>query len=127
MSPRVGLGPLAVFAHAAASGLRQAKERASMIIVVGSVDGRSETFDNLVKISLDHVHRSRGEDGCIEHTVQIDCEDPLRLRFFERWRDAAALKAHFARSESRAFVQDVARLSAEPPVMAIYEAEEKRL
>jgi quinol monooxygenase YgiN len=98
-----------------------------MIIVVGSVDGRSDSFDYLLKVSLDHVHRSRQEDGCIEHAVQIDCEDPLRLRFFERWRDATALKAHFARSESRAFVQDVARLSAKPPVMAIYEAEEKRL
>ncbi|UVO33189.1 putative quinol monooxygenase [Bradyrhizobium arachidis] len=96
-----------------------------MIIVVGSVDGRNESFDRLVKISLEHVHRSRGEDGCIEHVVQIDCEDPLRLRFFERWRDAAALKTHFARSESRAFAQEVAKLCTKPPVMEIYEAEAK--
>lgn len=96
-----------------------------MIIVVGSVDGRRESFDRLVKISLEHVHRSRGEDGCIEHSVQIDCEDPLRLRFFERWRDAAALKVHFARSESRAFAQEVGKLCTKPPVMTIYEADEK--
>lgn len=96
-----------------------------MIIVVGSVDGRSESVDRLVTISLEHVHRSRAEDGCIEHTVQIDCEDRLRLRFVERWRDAAALKAHFARSESRVFAQEVANLCAKPPAMAIYEAEEK--
>ncbi|MBR0717314.1 putative quinol monooxygenase [Bradyrhizobium liaoningense] len=96
-----------------------------MIIVVGSVDGRSESLDRLVKISLEHVHRSRGEDGCIEHVIQIDCEDPLRLRFFERWRDAAALRTHFARSESRAFAQEVARLCSKPPVMTIYEAEAK--
>ena len=98
-----------------------------MIIVVGSVDGRTEGFDRLVKISLEHVHRSRAEDGCLEHIVQIACEDPLRLRFFERWRDAAALKAHFARSESRMFVQEVAKLCSKPPVMAIHEAEEKAL
>jgi len=96
-----------------------------MIIVVGSVDGRSESLDLLMKVSLEHVHRSRGEDGCIEHTVQIDCEDPLRVRFFERWRDVAALKAHFARSESRMFAQEVARLCSRPPVMVVYEAEEK--
>jgi quinol monooxygenase YgiN len=47
------------------------------------------------------------------------------VRFFERWRDAAALKAHFARSESRVFVQEVAKLCAKPPVMAVYEAKEK--
>ncbi|SFQ00371.1 Quinol monooxygenase YgiN [Bradyrhizobium sp. Ghvi] len=96
-----------------------------MIIVVGSVDGRSESFERLMKVSLEHVHRSRGEEGCIEHVVQVDCEAPLRLRFFERWRDAVALEAHFARPESRAFVQDVAKLCAKPPVMTIYEAEEK--
>lgn len=96
-----------------------------MMIVVGSVDGRSENFDHLMRVSLEHVHRSRAEDGCIEHTVQIDCEAPLRLRFFERWRDAAALKTHFARSESRAFAQEVATLCSTPPVMAIYHAEEK--
>ena len=96
-----------------------------MIIVVGSVDGRSESFDRLVKISLEHVHRSRGEDGCIEHTAQVDCEDPLRLRFFERWRDAAALKAHFGRTESRVFAQEVAKLCSKPPLMVVYDAEEK--
>jgi quinol monooxygenase YgiN len=96
-----------------------------MIIVVGSVDSRSESFAELVKISLEHVHRSRGEDGCTEHTVQVDCEDPLRLRFFERWRDAAALKAHFAQPGSREFVQQVAKLCSKPPVMAIYDAEER--
>jgi quinol monooxygenase YgiN len=92
-----------------------------MIIVIGSADGRSESFDRLVKISLEHVHRSRGEDGCIEHSAQIDCEDPLRVRFFERWRDAAALKAHFARSESRVFAQEVAKLCSKAPVMVVYE------
>ena len=60
-----------------------------MTIVVGSVDSRSEGLVDLLKLSLEHVHRSRGEDGYIEHNVQIDCEDPLRLRFFERWRDAS--------------------------------------
>jgi len=98
-----------------------------MIIVVGSVDSRSESLADLVKLSLEHVHRSRGEDGCIEHIVQIDCEDPLRLRFFERWRDAAALKVHFAQPSSRAFVQQVAKLCSKPPVMAIYDAEERSI
>jgi len=96
-----------------------------MIIVVGSVDSRSEGLVDLLKLSLEHVHRSRGEDGYIEHNVQIDCEDPLRLRFFERWRDAAALEAHFVLPSSRIFAQAVAKLCAKPPVMVIYDAEEK--
>ena len=96
-----------------------------MIIVVGSVDSRSESLADLVKLSLEHVHRSRGEDGCMEHTVQIDCENPLRLRFFERWRDAAALKAHFVLPSSRVFAQEVTKLCSKPPIMVTYDAEER--
>jgi len=42
------------------------------------------------------VHRSRSEPGCISHAVHVDCENPLRLVFFEQWADRAALLAHFA-------------------------------
>jgi quinol monooxygenase YgiN len=96
-----------------------------MVIVVGSVEGRSDTMHDLLEISLEHVRRSRREDGCIEHTAQIDCENPLRVRFFERWRDLGALTTHFAQPESRTFSQRMAGLSAKPPVMSIYLAEEK--
>lgn len=96
-----------------------------MVIVIGSVEGRGETMHDLLEISLEHVRRSRKEDGCIEHTAQIDYENPLQVRFFERWRDLAALATHFARPESRIFSQRMAELSAKPPVMSIYSVEEK--
>jgi quinol monooxygenase YgiN len=96
-----------------------------MVIVVGAVEGRSDTMHDLLETSLEHVRRSRQEDGCIEHTAQIDYENPLRVRFFERWRDLAALTTHFAQPESRAFSQRMAVLSAKQPVMSIYLAEEK--
>lgn len=96
-----------------------------MVIVVGVVEGRGETMHDLLEISLEHVRRSREEEGCIEHTVQIDYENPLRVRFFERWRDLAALATHFAQPESKMFSQRMAVLSAKPPVMSIYLAEEK--
>jgi quinol monooxygenase YgiN len=40
------------------------------------------------------MHRSRREQGCVSHFVQIDCENPLRLVFIEQWPDRAALAAH---------------------------------
>ncbi len=40
-----------------------------MIIVTGSVTARPETFEALLRASLDHVHRSRTEDGCLVHSV----------------------------------------------------------
>jgi len=66
-----------------------------MIIVTGSVTARPDTFDDVRKLSLAHVHRSRTEPGCISHSVNIDCENPLRLVFFEEWRDLPALQEHF--------------------------------
>lgn len=50
-----------------------------MIVVTGSVTAREETFDEVRRLSLQHVHRSRAEPGCISHDVHVDCEHPMRL------------------------------------------------
>ena len=62
-----------------------------MIVVTGSVTARPDSFDEVRRLSLEHVHRSRTEPGCISHAVHVDCENPLRLVFFEQWADRAAL------------------------------------
>ena len=62
-----------------------------MIVVTGSVTARQDSFDEVRRLSLEHVHRSRTEPGCISHAVHVDCENPLRLVFFEQWADRAAL------------------------------------
>lgn len=95
-----------------------------MIIVVGEAVGRLETIDELRRASIEHVRRSRTEDGCIEHSVFVDCENEQRLFFFERWRDAAALKAHFAVEDARLFAKALGALTARKPRMTIYNAEE---
>ena len=67
-----------------------------MIVVTGSVTARQDSLAEVTRLSLEHVHRSRREPGCISHAVQADCENPLLLVFFEQWADRAALLAHFA-------------------------------
>ena len=76
-----------------------------MIVVTGSVTAREDSFGDVKKLSLEHVHRSRKEPGCISHAVHVDCENPLRLVFIEQWADRAALLAHFAVPASREFVR----------------------
>ena len=76
----------------------------------------------LRRLSLEHVARSRAEPGCLEHGVAIDANDGLRLVFFERWADRAALLAHFRVPASRAFAAEVARLAAHPPELRVYDA-----
>jgi quinol monooxygenase YgiN len=83
-----------------------------MILVTGTILARPETVDELKRLSLEHTQRSRAEPGCISHDVHVDCENPLRIAFTERWADAAALKAHFLVPASGAFVQQAAKLAA---------------
>ena len=93
-----------------------------MIVVTGSVTARQDSFDQIRKLSLEHVHRSRGEPGCISHSVQIDCENPLRLVFFEQWADRTALLNHFAVPASRDFVKSLQTLAAAATSIELYEA-----
>ncbi len=83
-----------------------------MIIVTGEILARPDTLDALVAICAEHSRRSREEPGCVSHNIHIDAEEPLRLFFFERWSDMAALKAHFAVPESNDFMRQVRSLSA---------------
>ena len=93
-----------------------------MIVVTGSVTARQDSFDEVRRLSLEHVHRSRTEPGCISHAVHIDCEDPLKLVFFEQWADRAALLTHFAVPASRNFVKQLQSLAAAATTIEIYDA-----
>ena len=94
-----------------------------MIVVTGSVLAQPDTFDDVLSLSLAHVHRSRAEPGCLSHDVHIDCENAHRLVFVERWADKAALTAHFRVPESIGFVKALRGLLAEPATLEIYQAE----
>ena len=73
-------------------------------------------------MSLEHVHRSRKEAGCISHAVHVDCENPLRLVFIEQWADRAALSAHFAVPASRDFVRALRPLASAAATLELYDA-----
>jgi quinol monooxygenase YgiN len=93
-----------------------------MILVTGSVTARQDSLGEVIRLSLEHVHRSRKEPGCISHAVHVDCENPLRLVFFEQWADRAALSAHFALAASRDFVRALQPLAAAATTIEIYDA-----
>jgi quinol monooxygenase YgiN len=93
-----------------------------MIVVTGSVTAREDSLAQVRKLSLEHVHRSRGEPGCLSHAVHVDCENPLRLVFVEEWADRAALSAHFAVPASRDFVRALQPLASASSTLQIYDA-----
>jgi quinol monooxygenase YgiN len=93
-----------------------------MIVVTGSVTARKDSLDEVTRLSLEHVHRSRNEPGCISHAVHVDCENPLRLVFFEQWADRAGLLAHFAVPASRQFLSALQALAAAAATLELYDA-----
>ena len=93
-----------------------------MIIVTGCVQATPETRAEVLRLSLEHVHRSRSEPGCLLHSVHEDVEVPDRFVFLEHWVDRAALDTHFRVPESGAFAGALGGLAAEPPTLEIYDA-----
>ena len=98
-----------------------------MILVLGEILTRPDAVIDALALSLEHVHRSRLESGCLSHDVAQDTENPLRLLFTERWADAAALRAHFAVPDSRAFIKALTPLLAAEPSMHVFEARETKI
>jgi quinol monooxygenase YgiN len=98
-----------------------------VIIVTGSIVARADTLDELLRLSLEHVRRSRQEPGCLLHSVHRDVENACRLVFLEHWADRDALRTHFRVPASGEFAQAAGALSAEPPTLEIYEADAIKL
>jgi quinol monooxygenase YgiN len=93
-----------------------------MIIIVASVLVRPDRLDEALEQSRKHVARSRAEAGCLSHAVHQDAEDPCLLVFLERWADQAAVDAHFAVPEARAFARSLGTMAATPAEMQLFEA-----
>jgi quinol monooxygenase YgiN len=93
-----------------------------MVIVWGKIEARASTLAEVTRLSLEHVHRSRNEPGCLRHSVQVDLENPCRLVFYEEWQDMAALHCHFGVADSTQFLDRVTELAVGPPSMKIFDA-----
>ncbi|MEM8771485.1 MAG: putative quinol monooxygenase [Pseudomonadota bacterium] len=95
-----------------------------MIIVTGSIIVEPQHYNKALRLSLDHVRRSREEPGCLDHRVAIDSENENRLVFVEFWENMTALQQHFSLDASKNFVSELKKCSAKPPQMRIFKADE---
>lgn len=93
-----------------------------MIMVIGSLTVAPESLETVMAASLEHVHRSRLEPGCISHAVHVDAENPGRLVFVEEWADMTALQAHFVVPASNTFAALMSQHATEGPEIAIFDA-----
>lgn len=98
-----------------------------MIIVTGSVTANPDALPEVLRLALEHVHRSRLEPGCLLHSMHQDVENPNRVVFLEHWLDRDSLKVHFGVPESREFAKALRSLASELSTLEIYEAERVEL
>ena len=66
-----------------------------MLIVAGAVRVPPQILDAFRPHMSAMMAASRAEDGCFDYNYAEDVGEPGLIRVFERWRDQAALDAHF--------------------------------
>ena len=66
-----------------------------MILVAGTIKYQPGAIERLKPAMQKMVAATRKEDGCINYDFAVDVTAPDTLILFERWRDQAALQAHF--------------------------------
>lgn len=67
-----------------------------MIIVMGYAQAAPGEIDRIIDGMKAMVAATNAEDGCDHYGFSRDVHDPDRMIISERWRDQAALDAHFA-------------------------------
>ena len=65
------------------------------VVILGTVRLAPERLDEARPHMAAMVAASRAEDGCFGYTYAEDVAEPGLIHVFERWRDQAALDAHF--------------------------------
>ena len=66
-----------------------------MIVVIGSFRIPPSMVEVVRPVMEEMILASRAEEGCIEYAYAFDVLDEGLVRVSEKWRDRAALEAHF--------------------------------
>lgn len=83
-----------------------------MIVINARIEADPATIAALQPAIAAMEKASRAESGCEDYTFSVELNDPGVLRITERWRDMAALAAHFGTPHMASFQ---AAMQAHPP------------
>jgi quinol monooxygenase YgiN len=98
-----------------------------MILITGAVEVGEANRAAFIAAASRHVALSRQEAGCISHGVFEDVMAPGTFVFVERWADMVAVRAHFAKDYSRAFVEMIERLAVRSTGVEIHDVASTRV
>jgi quinol monooxygenase YgiN len=74
-----------------------------MIIIEGWVRLAPGELEKFLPVALKMVAETRKEAGCLDYAFARDIGEPDLIRLIERWKDEAAVTAHFATPHMAAF------------------------
>ncbi len=92
-----------------------------MIHVIAIITAKPGEREKILEAARANIPAVRAEDGCIEYNIAFDADGigsfqtkfgPDTFVFVEKWRDAAALKAHAAAPHMAAYSAKVKELIA---------------
>ncbi|ODU70010.1 MAG: antibiotic biosynthesis monooxygenase [Novosphingobium sp. SCN 66-18] len=95
-----------------------------MILVMGSFRLPAANFDKALPMMAKVIAATREEDGCILYAYSRDVADPEVIRVSEKWRDRAALDAHFKTAHMAAWAQERSELGLSDRDIRIFETDE---
>ena len=97
-----------------------------MIMIEGWVRMDAADIERLRGAAVTMITATRLEDGCEEYAFAQDLADPDLFRIVERWRDEAALAAHFQTPHMAAFQAALGSANSKGGSVKVYKAEVDR-
>jgi quinol monooxygenase YgiN len=97
-----------------------------MIMIEGWVRLGAGDIDRLRPAAVAMISATREEDGCLEYAFAQDLADSNLFRIVERWRDEAALAAHFQTPHMASFQQALGAATNQGGSVKVYKAEVER-
>jgi len=85
--------------------------------------GREDDFIKAAQWIIDLTHK---EEGCLEYTLYQDPVNKTNFFFFERYKDQAAVDAHFAASYFKEFGQKAGEMTSQASEIKIWEISENK-
>ena len=95
-----------------------------MIIVMGSFRLPVENFEAGRAMMDKVIAATRAEDGCLLYAYSRDMADAGLVRVSEKWRDRAALDAHFQTEHMAVWLRERASLGLSERDIMVFESEE---
>lgn len=95
-----------------------------MIIVMGTFRVPVENIEAIRPMMAKVIAATVAEDGCIEYAYGQDVLDPELIHVAEKWRDKAALEAHFKAAHMKVWAEERAGLGLFDRQIRVFESDE---